>query len=61
MYFIYISVQSGASIIERFGTRQVSLSNVSRGGASVVVLRGQSFDVTLVCSRLRDSRASAAE
>ena len=36
--FIYISIQSGATIIERFDTRQVPLSDVSRGGASVVVM-----------------------
>ena len=36
--FIHISIQSGATIIERFDTRQVPLSDVSRGGASVVVL-----------------------
>jgi len=40
--FIYISIQSGATIIERFDTHQVPLSDVSRGGASVVVLRGHS-------------------
>ena len=36
--FIYISIQSGATIIERFDTRQVPLSDVSRGGASFVVM-----------------------